>query len=128
MKSKTNNAQERFDSVKALVNKVMEDRLNLITLTKQIAATANIAPETMLNAVFTRNYTASHMKKWWGERSARLLEQFQGEDAYDAVAAKLTEEERKLPGIREPVSRRPKKKPAKKAETDYSHQYRFTQQ
>jgi hypothetical protein len=128
MKSKTNNAQERFDSVKALVNKVMEDRLNLIALTKQIAATANIAPETMLNAVFTRNYTASHMKKWWGERSARLLEQFQGEDAYDAVAAKLTEEERKLLGIREPVSRRPKKKPAKKAETDYSHQYRFTQQ
>ena len=128
MKSKTNNAQERFDHVKALVNKVMEDRLNLITLTKQIAATANIAPETMLNAVFTRNYTASHMKKWWGERSARLLEQFQGEDAYDAVAAKLTEEERKLLGIREPVSRRPKKKPAKKTETDYSHQYRFTQQ
>ena len=128
MKSKTNNAQERFDSVKALVNKVMEDRLNLIALTKQIAATANIAPQIMLNAVFTRNYTASHMKKWWGERSARLLEQFQGEDAYDAVAAKLTEEERKLLGIREPVSRRPKKKPAKKAETDYSHQYRFTQQ
>jgi hypothetical protein len=129
MKSKTNNAQERFDSVKALVNKVMEDRLNLITLTKQIAATANIAPETMLNAVFTRNYTASHMKKWWGERSARLLEQFQGEDAYDAVAAKLTEEERKLLGIREPVSRRPKKKPAKKAgPPDFSHQYKYVKQ
>jgi hypothetical protein len=128
MKSKTNNAQERFDSVKALVNKVMEDRLNLITLTKQIAATANIAPETMLNAVFTRNYTASHMKKWWGERSARLLEQFQGEEAYDAVAAKLTEEERKLLGIREPVSRRPKKKPAKKQEPQAPLGYKYIQQ
>jgi hypothetical protein len=128
MKANTNTAQERFDHVKALVNKVMEDRLNLISLTKQIATTANIAPETMLNAVFTRNFTASHMKKWWGERSARLLEQFQEEEAYDAVAARLTPDERRLLGIREPVSRRPKKKPAKKVETDYSHQYRFTQQ
>jgi hypothetical protein len=121
MKTKTNNAQERFDHVKALVNKVMEDRLNLIALTKQIAATANIAPETMLNAVFTRNFTAGHMKKWWGERSARLLEQFQEEDAYDAVAAKLTEKERKLLGIREPVSRRPKKKPARSKSEENSN-------
>jgi len=128
MKTNTNAAQDRFDNVKALVNKVMEDRLNLIALTKQIATTANIAPETMLNAVFTRNFTASHMKKWWGERSARLLEQFQEEEAYDAVAARLTPDERRLLGIREPVGRRPKKKPAKKSgPPDYSHQYRFTQ-
>jgi hypothetical protein len=123
------NAQERFDNVKALINKVMEDRLNLIALTKQIATTANIAPETMLNAVFTRNYTAGHMKKWWSERSARMLDRFQEEDAYDAVAARLTPDERRLLGIREPVSRRPKRKPAKKSGfPDYSHQYRFTQQ
>jgi hypothetical protein len=113
MKTKTNTAQERFDHVKALVNKVMEDRLNLIALTKQATAAANLAPEAMLNAVFTRNYTASHMKKWWGERSARLLEQFQEEDAYDSVAAKLTPEERRLLGVREPVGRRPKKKPVR---------------
>jgi hypothetical protein len=68
------------------------------------------------------------MKDWWGERREGILRRFQEEDAYNAVAAKLTAEERKLLGIREPVSRRPKKKPAKKAETDYSHQYRFTQQ
>jgi|694.fasta_scaffold42850_1 hypothetical protein len=126
MKSKT--AQQRFDDIEAIIAKITPQRTALIALSKQLAAASNLTHEKVLNAVFSRNFTASHMKDWWGERREGILRRFQEEDAYNAVAAKLTAEERKLLGIREPVSRRPKKKPAKKAGTDYSHQYRFTQQ
>lgn len=120
-------AEERFDSIKAQIQQIMELRLSLIDRTKKAAAAASVDAETLLNAVFTRKYTASHMNQWWAERSKQWLARFKQEETYDAVAAKLTPEERAMLGIREPVSRRPKKKPAKKQEPPYRSGFSFDQ-
>jgi hypothetical protein len=109
-------ADERLAALKAQVQQIMELRLSLIDLTKKTATAATVDAEGLLNVVFTRKYTASHMNQWWAERNKQWLRRFETEAAYDAVAAKLTPEERATLGIREPVSRRPKKKPAKKQE------------
>jgi hypothetical protein len=118
-------ADERLTALKAQVQQIMELRLSLIDLTKKAAAAASADAETLLNVVFTRKYTASHMNQWWSERSKQWLRRFEEEAAYDAVAAKLTPEERATLGIREPVSRRPKKKPAKKQELTYRSGFSF---
>ena len=118
-------AEERLAALKTQIQQIMLSRLDLIDLTKKAAAAANVDAEGLLNVVFTRKYTASHMNQWWSERSKQWLRRFEEEAAYDAVAAKLTPEERATLGIREPVSRRPKKKPAKKQELTYRSGFSF---
>lgn len=118
-------ADERLAALKTQIQQIMLSRLDLIDLTKKAAAAANVDAEGLLNVVFTRKYTASHMNQWWSERSKQWLRRFEEEAAYDAVAAKLTPEERATLGIREPVSRRPKKKPAKKQEPPYRSGFSF---
>lgn len=120
-------ADERLAALKTQIQQIMELRLSLIDLTKKTATSANVDAEGLLNVVFTRKYTASHMNQWWSERSKQWLRRFEEEAAYDAVAAKLTKEERATLGIREPVSRRPKKKPAKKQELTYRSGFSFDQ-
>jgi hypothetical protein len=121
----TSIANERLAAIKAQIQQIMELRLSLIDLTKKTATAASVDAEGLLNVVFTRKYTASHMNQWWAERNKQWLRRFEEEAAYDAVAAKLTPEERATLGIREPVSRRPKKKPAKKQEPHYRSGFSF---
>ena len=120
-------AEERLAALKTQIQQIMLSRLDLIDLTKKAAAAANVDAEGLLNVVFTRKYTASHMNQWWAERSKQWLRRFEEEATYDAVAAKLTPEERATLGIREPVSRRSKKKPAKKQEPPYRSGFSFDQ-
>ena len=93
------NAAEREKKVREGIHSLSTMRNALIDATRGIAALSGIKQTTLLNMVFTRNWSQGHVLGWWKDNIVRLQAQWRRDEAYQSAVSKLTTQERKVLGL-----------------------------
>ena len=93
------NAQDREKKVREAIHSLSTMRNAMIDATRSIAALAGVKNTTLLNMVFTRNWSQGHVLGWWKDNVVRLQAQWKRDQAYQSAVSKLTADERKILGL-----------------------------